>query len=90
MEKELDKKVKARYNSFNINEIKFLVIEDKWMASIEQSIKNEMDRISQRLTSRIKQLTERYENTLPQLSVKVGSLTAKVDEDLKKMGFKKK
>ena len=38
-------------------EMKQLVVDDKWTASIERSVKTEMERISQRLTQRIKELT---------------------------------
>ncbi|EKD29047.1 MAG: type I restriction-modification system, M subunit [uncultured bacterium] len=58
------------------------------MATIEQSVKNEMDRISQRLTQRIKELAERYATPLPKLISETEALTEKVDEHLKKMGFK--
>lgn len=43
-----------RYKALTEDEIKQLVVDDKWMASIERSVKTEMERISQRLTQRIK------------------------------------
>jgi type I restriction enzyme M protein len=46
-----------------------------------------MDRISQRLTQRIKELAERYEIPLPALVTETETLTGKVDAHLKKMGF---
>lgn len=68
-------------------EIKQLVVDDKWMANIERSIKTEMERISQRLTQRIKELAERYETPLPKQTSDVAELEEKVAAHLQKMGF---
>ncbi len=54
---------------------------------MEQRIKTEMDNISHRLTQRIKELAERYETPLPELTVEVGELEKKVNAHLEKMGF---
>ncbi len=84
---ELEKKVIAQYPKLSIDEIKTLVIEKKWMATLEQRIRTEMDNISHRLTQRIKELAERYETPLPTIEQEVNELKTKVDEHLKKMGF---
>jgi type I restriction enzyme M protein len=84
---ELDKQVLMKYKSLTIDEIKQLVVEDKWMATIEHSVKNEMQRISQRLTIRVKELAERYELTLPGVLNEVKSKEEKVNVHLSKMGF---
>lgn len=85
---ELEKKVIAQYPKLTINEIKTIVVEKKWMAEMEKRIRTEMDNISHRLTQRIKELAERYETPLPQLSKNVDDLTAKVENHLRKMNFK--
>jgi type I restriction enzyme M protein len=64
-----------------------LVIQDKWMDRLASDIQGEMDRISQRLASRIKELAERYGETLLELSGKVSDLETAVSEHLAKMGF---
>jgi type I restriction enzyme M protein len=84
---ELDKKLYAKYPTLTEDEIKTLVVDDKWMATIEKDIHTEMDRISQRLTQRIKELAERYEMPLPQQTVEVSELEKKVNTHLEKMGF---
>ena len=86
-EKALDIKVIAKYKTLTESEIKVLVVDDKWMATLEQAVKGEMDRISQRLTGRIKELAERYASPLPILVTETVTLTGKVDAHLKKMGF---
>lgn len=84
---ELDNLALERYKALTKDEIKQLVVDDKWLASIEHSVKTEMERISQRLTGRIKELAERYETTLPKQTSGVAELETKVIAHLKKMGF---
>ncbi len=83
----MEKKVIAQYPKLSIDEIKTIVVEKKWMHSMEQRIRTEMDNISHRLTQRIKELAERYEIRLPQITTKVEDLEAKVKGHLGKMGF---
>jgi type I restriction enzyme M protein len=84
---ELDKKTLAKYPVLTEDEIKQLVIHDKWMTSLQKTIQTEMERISQRLTQRIKELAERYETPLPQQNREVKALEEKVNAHLIKMGF---
>lgn len=86
-EEQLDRKLLARYKTLTEEEIKQLVVDDKWMASLEELVRSEMDRISQRLAQRIKELAKRYQCTLPELESEVKELVQKVDGHLKKMGF---
>lgn len=87
-EKALDTKVIAKYKTLTESEIKVLVVDDKWMKSLEREVKSEMDRISQRLTGRIKELAERYATPLPKLLTETETIAGKVDKHLTKMGFK--
>jgi type I restriction enzyme M protein len=76
-----------KYPALTEAEIKTLVVEDKWMAAISTAIHGEMDRISQALTQRVKELAERYETPMPKLTETVAKLSEKVEAHLKKMGF---
>lgn len=84
---DLEKKVIARYKTLTVDEIKQLVVDDKWITALERDVKTEMERISQRLTQRIKDLAERYETPLPKQAADVAELEAKVNNHLQKMGF---
>ena len=75
------------YPSLTEQQIKQLVVEDKWLAIVEKDIHSEMDRISQHLTQRIKELAERYEKPLPKQNNEVEILGSTVNEHLHKMGF---
>jgi len=83
----LDKYVLTKYGDLTQDEIKTLVVNDKWMVRLQQAINSEMERISQRLTLRIQELAERYDTPLPQLTSKVEALTAKVEGHLQRMGL---
>lgn len=84
---ELDVKVLAHYKTLTEKDIKQLVVDDKWMANIIKAIQTEMDRISQQLAQRIKELAGRYAIPLPQQNRQVEVLEEKVNAHLEKMGF---
>ncbi|NOR48634.1 MAG: type I restriction-modification system subunit M [Methanosarcinaceae archaeon] len=86
-DKALDGKVIDKYKTLTESDIKILVVDDKWVATLEQAAVGEMDRISQRLTQRIKELAERYATPLPALVTETEALTGKVDAHIEKMGF---
>lgn len=85
--KALDSKVAAQYKQLTTADIKMLVVLNKWLAALSISVQGELDRVSQALTGRIKQLTERYATPIPQLTAEVETLAARVNVHLKKMGF---
>jgi type I restriction enzyme M protein len=85
--KVLDLKVVDRYKVLTQDEIKTLVVDDKWMANISGDVKSEMERISQRLARRIKELAKRYESPMPAINAQVDELEMKVNGHLEKMGF---
>jgi type I restriction enzyme M protein len=82
----LEAKLDARYPTLTEDEIKTLVVDDKWLASVAAAVQGELDRVSQTLTGRIRQLAERYATPLPQLTDEVATLAARVDGHLKRMG----
>ncbi|MDO8369912.1 MAG: type I restriction-modification system subunit M [Candidatus Nitrotoga sp.] len=86
-EAALDALCLAKYPNLSEAEIKTLVVEDKWLTAISSAIHGEMDRISQALTQRVKELAERYETPLPQLTERVTELAERVNAHLEKMGF---
>ena len=57
------------------------------MANLGNEVTAEIDRISQRLTQRIQELSERYEAPLPDLIEEVELLSNKVDAHLEKMEY---
>jgi type I restriction enzyme M protein len=82
----LEAKLAAKYGKLTETEIKTLVVDDKWLAQLAADVQSELDRVSQTLTGRIRQLADRYATPLPDLTKEVETLTARVEEHLKKMG----
>ena len=85
--KALDVKVTAKYGTLSKDEIRTLVVNDKWMGTLAAVVQAELDRISQALTGRIKQLADRYSTPSPILERNVFDLSKRVDRHLKNMGY---
>lgn len=83
----LDQQVLDKYQSLEVNDIKTLVVEDKWHATLHANITAEIERVTQQLANRVKTLEERYAEPLPNLTENVSELASKVDEHLKSMGL---
>lgn len=86
-QKALDAQVVAKYAALSADEMKVLVVDDKWLSTLVAAVQTELDRVSQALTGRIKTLAERYAAPLPTLDAEVDTLSGKVDAHLKTMGF---
>ena len=85
-EATLDAKALAKYADVSVGEINELVVNEKWLARVESVVWGELDRVSQTLTGRVRELAERYAKPLQQLTGDVEMLAAKVDNHLKMMG----
>ncbi len=83
----LDEQVLARYGALTETEIKTLAVEDKWFASIRVAVESEVQRLTQQLAGRVKELEERYARPLPDLEQDVEAFGAKVEGHLKRMGL---
>lgn len=83
----LDEKVLARYANLTEAEIKALVVEDKWLASLCTVIEGEVQRLTQQLAERVRELDERYAQALPALEREVEAFSAKVEGHLNRMGL---
>jgi len=86
-ESALDLLAYIKYPSLTEDEVKTLVVDQKWLTTLDAAIHGEMDRISQALTQRVKELADRYETPLPLMGKRVEELEDKVNQHLEKMGF---
>lgn len=84
---ELDKLAYFKYPELTVDEIKNIVVDKKWIKSIEESLFWELDRVGQTLTWRIVELVDRYKDTLIELNERVGVYEEKVKGHLEKMWF---
>ncbi len=83
----LDKLVYNQYEKLSLEEIKVLVVVEKWCRTIFAGIDAIYSAISHRLTNRIVELVERYEETILQIEQEVADIEAKVKAHLERMGF---
>ena len=83
----LDKLVYNQYEKLSLEEIKGLIVIKKWCYTIFEGIDDIYSAISHRLTNRIVELVERYEEALPQIEEEVADYEAKVKAHLERMGF---
>jgi len=86
-EEALDALAFARYPQLSEAEIKSLAVDDKWLAALQAALQGETERASQALTGRVKELAERYEAPLPEMTANVVELEEKVNRHLERMGF---
>ncbi|MEA9607516.1 N-6 DNA methylase [Xanthomonas campestris pv. plantaginis] len=84
---ELDAKALARYPTLTPHEVKALVVDHKWLSTLDAAVHRELDRLSQALTGRVKELAERYGRAMPELMQQANNMQSRVAEHLAKMGF---
>ena len=83
----MNEKLVDQYRTLSEQACKDLLVEGKWYASIESAVEDEINRIVQGLSSRVKMIGERYASTLSELESEVEEYSQKVEEHLKKMGL---
>ena len=83
----LDLAVFNKYPELTIDEVKALIVDDKWLATLQSNIVAEIERVTQQMANRVKQLEERYSKPLPTLTKSVDQLSDKVVNHLKTMGL---
>lgn len=86
----LDTLARNKIKELTEQEIKEIVINDKWSRSIFDGIDSLYIRISHGLANRILELAERYEDTLFEIEEDVDKYENQVKEHLRKLGFIKK
>lgn len=83
----LDLAVFKHYPSLTEADIKALIVDDKWLATLCGQIEAEIERITQQLANRVKELDERYAEPMPAITRSVEQLSNKVADHLKTMGL---
>ena len=74
------------YPELTEDDIRTLVVQDKWITDITAAIGAEVEARTEALTARVRVLTERYGQTLPQIIEDLGVLEARVAGHLAAMG----
>ena len=90
LKQALDTLARNKMKVLTEQEIKEIVINNKWSKSIYDGIDSLYTRISHGLANRIFELAERYEDTLFEIEEDVEKYENQVKEHLRKLGFIKK
>jgi type I restriction enzyme M protein len=83
----LDLATLEQYGNLTENEVKTLVLDDKWRATVVSRIAREVNALTLDLVARIQELGARYDQTVGALDDKLRELDAKVATHLDAMGF---
>lgn len=83
----LTNKVVEKYASLTEDEIRTLVVERKWLATVIGGCMALMQSVTHRIGTEVASLVERYENTLPELTKEVSEYENEGNGYLAEMGF---
>ncbi len=84
---ELESKAFHQYKNLEINEIKDLIIQDKWLNSLKNALENKILKRINALTSALNEIIQTYSNSLLELDKEVKESESKVLEHLKDLGL---
>ena len=79
--------VLKQYAALTDDEVKGLVIEDKWFGTVRQQVEDEVERVTRLLADRVRTLTDRYGRPLPALEQQAVETTRRVEDHLQAMGL---
>ena len=85
---ELDQNTLEKYGDLTEADVKELVLDDKWAATIRDRIADEANSLTLARVARIQRLGERYAETVGSLDAELKKLDAKVSDHLFEMGAK--
>lgn len=86
-EEALNGQLEKKYSQLTLEEIRHLLVEEKWFAAIYSGIDAIHEAVSHHLSARVTQLVERYEYTLKECKDEVDQYEDKVKSHLERMGF---
>ncbi|KUF11346.1 type I restriction-modification system subunit M [Pseudoponticoccus marisrubri] len=87
-EEALTEATLKKYPELTEEEIRTLVVDDKWLTDIADLIEAEIEARTEQLTARVRVLTERYGHTLPEITSEMNELSVLVEAHLAAMGFR--
>ena len=83
----LTEKVRKKYDTFVADDIRNLVVNDKWLKELKERSEAEKLRVCESISSQVSVLNERYVNPLPVINEDIARLSGEVDGFLKAMGI---
>lgn len=83
----LTENVCKKYDAFTAEDIRNLVISDKWLKELKGRSEAENKRVCESISSQVSVLNERYVKPLPKINEDIAKLSSEVDGFLKAMGI---
>ena len=84
---DLTAKVRAKYDALTADEIRDLVIDDKWLYEFRGRSEAEIKRVCESISGSVAILNERYARPLPTINAEIERLSGEVEGYLKAMGM---
>ncbi|GAA8416842.1 hypothetical protein HpNP5_07560 [Helicobacter pylori] len=84
---ELELKAFRQYKNLKLDEIKDLIIQDKWLKSLKNALENKILKRINAFTSALNGIIQTYSNSLLELDKEVKESESKVLEHLKDLGL---
>lgn len=84
----LTAKVRAKYDALAADEIRSLVVDDKWLYEFRGRSEAEIKRVCESISSSVAVLNERYAKSLPTINTEIERLSGEVEGYLKAMGIR--
>ncbi len=84
---KLELKAFHQYKNLEINEIKDLIIQDKWLNSLKNALENKIQKRINAFISALNEIIQTYSNSLLELDKEVKESESKVLEHLKDLGI---
>ncbi|GAA7904019.1 type I restriction-modification system subunit M [Helicobacter pylori] len=84
---ELELKAFHQYKNLEINEIKDLIIKDKWLNNLKNALENKIQKRTNAFISTLNEIISSYSNSLLELDKEVKESELKVLEHLKDLGL---
>ncbi|EMH40257.1 type I restriction-modification system subunit M [Helicobacter pylori] len=84
---ELELQAFHQYKNLEINEIKDLIIKDKWLNSLKNALENKIQKRINAFISALNEIIQTYSNSLLELDKEVKESESKVLEHLKDLGL---
>lgn len=78
--------VRKKYDAFTADDIRNLVINDKWLQELKGRSEAENKRVCESISSQVSVLNERYAKPLPKINEDITKLSGEVEGFLKAMG----
>jgi type I restriction enzyme M protein len=83
----LTDKVRKKYEALTADDIRNLVINDKWLQELKGRSEAENKRVCESISSQVSVLNERYAKPLPKINEDIAKLSGEVEGFLKAMGI---